>query len=116
MGSAEDIFMIQFALLAIQLARTYYTDYKCTDNTERFTQITMFLLSTIKPHSILEKKFVYTYSIPVFPALTFSIDCLSIFGIQLNLPLHGVVQQEQTEDLFLGLCTVPQVTSTAISS
>lgn len=68
MGGAEDIFMIQFALLAVQLVRTYYTDYKCTDNIERFTWITMFLLSTIKPHSILEKKLfaltTYQYFLP----------------------------------------------------
>lgn len=50
MGGTEDIFTIQFALLAVYLVRIYYyIDYKCTDNIERFTQITMFLLSTIKP-------------------------------------------------------------------
>lgn len=68
MGVAEDIFMIQFAFLAVYLVRTYYIDYKCTDNIERFTRITIFLLSTIKPHSILEKKLftltAYQYFLP----------------------------------------------------
>lgn len=67
-GGAKDIFMIQFALLAVYLVRAYYTDYECTDDIERFTRITMFLLSTIKLHSILEKKLFsltsYQYFLP----------------------------------------------------
>lgn len=70
-GGAEDIFMIQFALLAVYLVRAYYVDYKCTDNIERFTRITMFLLSTIKLHSILEKNCFHLHHI--------SISCLDIF-------------------------------------